>query len=66
MGWWTLLGAIAFALFWGSLLIVVCWLATRAIGTSAHDSAFDIARQRYARGAISREEFETMRQDLQG
>src|SRR5438132_14083457 len=54
-------------LFWGmviaGLVVGIRWLAIqrRAWGT---DSAMQILRERYARGDISREEFEAKRRDL--
>ncbi len=54
-------------LFWGlviaALVVGIRWLVTqgRASGT---DSAMQILRERYARGDISREEFEAKRRDL--
>ncbi len=54
-------------LFWGmviaGLVVGIRWLVTqgRASGT---DSAMQILRERYARGDISREEFEAKRRDL--
>ena len=53
--------------FWGmviaGLVVGIRWLVTqgRASGT---DSAMQILRERYARGDISREEFEAKRRDL--
>src|SRR3989442_4963898 len=54
-------------LFWGmviaGLVVGIRWLVTqgRASGT---DSAMQILRERYARGDISREEFEAKRRGL--
>jgi putative membrane protein len=52
-------------LFW----VAVVWLFARFVrpgdqGISRDESAIEIARRRYARGEISREEFEQIRRDL--
>ena len=50
---------------------VVIWLVVRmqkqrgSLGGSQGDSPLEIAKRRYARGEISREEFETLKRDLQ-
>ncbi len=66
--WWLVgSGALFMLLFWGmviaGLVVGIRWLAIqgRASGT---DSAMQILRERYARGDISREEFEAKRRDL--
>ena len=55
-----------------ALVLLIVWLV-RALGTRAsapaddssrRDSALDLARQRYARGEITQEEFERIRRDL--
>lgn len=66
MGWWMLIGSIWFVVFWGLVLWVVLSLVGRAGGGGARgdDSPVEIARRRYARGDITREEFEQIRRDL--
>ncbi len=58
-------------LFWAlliaGLIVLVRWLATgpdRRTPPEAGASALEILSQRYARGEISREEFEQKQQDL--
>ena len=64
MGWWWLLGAI----FWIGVIVLIIWgvreLTRRGSSSSSGSSALDIARERYARGEISREEFETIKKNL--
>jgi len=59
------MGIFGLLLLAGIVLIVV-WLATRyrAPSGGAGESPLDILKARYARGEISREEFERMKQDL--
>jgi putative membrane protein len=64
MGWWMLLGSVWFVFFWG-LVIWVVLRVTSGLGRSTTEaSPLDIARTRYARGEISRDEFELLRRDL--
>lgn len=64
MGW---LGMLAMALFWVGLIALIIWgLRGLVVGqsTSRGPSALEILQQRFARGEISREEFEQARQVL--
>ncbi len=53
--------------FWGlviaGLVLGVRWLATQS-RVNGRDEALEILRQRYARGEIDKQEFETRRRDL--
>lgn len=70
-GWWGM--GLMMVLFWGGL-VVLAVLLVRALfpggrqlpsGPSAHEpTAREILDQRYARGEITREQFELMKQDL--
>jgi putative membrane protein len=55
-------------LFWGlvivSLVLGIRWLLRQARETRS-DSALEILRQRYARGELTKDEFERMKKDLQ-
>ena len=67
MGWWTGFGVIWMVLFWGAIIALIVWAVKKL--TSGSDSnrkndALDIARERYARGDISREEFEQIKKTL--
>jgi len=69
MGWWMMFGGIWMILFWGGLIALVVWgikkVAERG-GTpgAGQQSPLDIARERYARGEISKEQFEQIKKDL--
>jgi putative membrane protein len=68
MGWWMLFGGLWVVLFWAILIGAIAWLMSR-LGTGSSDrskNALEIAKERYARGEISREEFERIRKDLGG
>ena len=64
MGWWMLLVAI----FWIGVVLLIIWgvkeLTKRGSSSNSGSSALDIARERYARGDISREEFENIKKTL--
>jgi putative membrane protein len=72
MGWW-LLGIAMMVLFWGGL-VVLAILMVRALipmgqqlppGSSGREpTARQMLDQRYARGEITREQFEQMKRDL--
>ena len=66
MGWWMLFGGIWMLLFWGAIIWLIVWGVGQLTGGSRRDedTPLEIARRRYARGEITREEFEKLRQDL--
>ena len=70
--WHFGLGWIFMIVFWGALILAVAalvkWLftpASRLPPPPAAPSARDILDQRYARGELSREQYEQMRQDIE-
>jgi putative membrane protein len=66
MGWWMLMGTVWFVFFWAAFL----WALTRLLSSTGRerearaDAPLEIAKRRYARGEISRDEFERLRRDL--
>ena len=75
-GWgWMLFGGLMMILFWGGLIALIV-LAVRGLtgaGSSTatptpvntSNSALRILKERYARGEITKEEYEDMRRDLE-
>ncbi|HLF04114.1 MAG TPA: SHOCT domain-containing protein [Dehalococcoidia bacterium] len=66
-GWWGIFGLLWMLLFWGGIIALVVWginKLTRAGGRG--ETPLEIAQRRYARGEISREEFETIKSTLGG
>ena len=63
-GFW----GIFMVLFWGGLIALIIWgvmrLSKKDDGNETKSNALDIARERYAKGEISKEEFEQIKQDL--
>jgi putative membrane protein len=71
MGWmwgaWGIGMMLIMLVFWGVVIVGIVlgirWLVSQG-KESRSDSAFEILRQRYARGEINKEEFESKRRDL--
>lgn len=73
---WGISMMLTMVLFWAAIIVglvaMIRWLLTtgnlRRQGTwpNALESPLDILKKRYARGEISKQEFESIRQDIQG
>jgi len=67
-GVWGIGMMLMMLVFWGIVIVGIVlgirWLVTQCRGSSPTDPALDILRQRYARGDISKEEFEAKKKDL--
>jgi putative membrane protein len=65
---WGMPGMIVVGLvFWGFVvagLVAVAWWLARRSSASGRDTALDVLRERYAKGDITREEFEERRRHL--
>ena len=64
MGWWMIAWMV---IFWGGLIALIVWgikKLTERDGSARKRDALDIAKERYAKGEISREEFEQLKKDL--
>ena len=63
-GWWIVM-VVMMVIFWGGVIAVAVWGIRQITGDqSRHRSALDIARERLARGEITKEEFDRIRGDL--
>lgn len=76
-GWWMLWGGLMMVLFWGGIIALAVWfvqaLTRRETGEpsagrpgSPSWAPVEAAKERYARGEISRDEFLQIRKDLEG
>ena len=67
MGWWMAFGGVWMVIFWGGIIVLIVWgikkLTERGGSTSKHDP-LDIAKERYAKGEISEEEFNQLKKNL--
>ena len=64
MGWWMVAWIV---IFWGGLIALIVWVVKKVTergSSSAKRDPLDVAKERYARGDISREEFERIKKDL--
>jgi putative membrane protein len=79
MGWWMIFGMAWTVIFWVAIIGLIVWAVSRfSSGGSVRpttesrpsatlpqeDAPIEIAKKRYARGEITREEFEQVRQDV--
>ena len=75
LGMFGIVGMLAMLLFWGVLIFLAVWFVKVIFsGNSRGNSSFsrkregseaqEILAQRYARGEITREQYEIMKQDL--
>lgn len=67
-GMWGMPGTMVFmTLFWVLAVVAIgagIWWLVRSPRRVRHDAALDVLRERYARGEITREEFEARKRDL--
>ena len=69
-GWWAGLGIILMIIFWGLIIWLIVWAIRRSGAGSGPGSGqvqqtpLDIAKTRYARGEITKEQFEQIKKDL--
>jgi putative membrane protein len=71
MGWWMVFGGILMVLFWAGIIGLVVWGVAKLAGyqnsgaaPAKKGGALDIAKERYAKGEISKEQFEQLMKDL--
>ena len=67
MGWWMMFGGLWMLIFWGGLIALIVWgikKLTERGGSTSRQTPLDVAKERYAKGEISREEFEQVKKDL--
>ena len=71
IGWWMMFGGFWMVAFWGGIIALIIWgvsRLTRRTDSGSSDSGkrnpLDIAKERYAKGEISREEYEQLKKDL--
>jgi len=72
---WGILMALFMLIFWVAIIAAIVWLVVSLTRQGrltspglgpGRPSALDILQERYARGEISREQYEQMRRDIEG
>jgi putative membrane protein len=66
-GLWWAFGGVFMILFWVGLIVLIVWgviKLSKGSETSSKKEPLDIAKERYAKGEISKEEFEQIKKDL--
>lgn len=67
--WWGLIMMIFWLVILVGIAVFIAWLVRQVIGReprSGTNRALEILQERYARGEITREQYEQMRRDLLG
>ncbi len=71
-GWWMVFGGIWMLLFWIAIIWLVVWGIKSLVGAQGVKSRYpgegaiplETAKERYAKGQISKEEFDQIKKDL--
>ncbi len=66
-GWWVIMpiAMIGMLVLWAAVIGVAVWAVREITGTRRErKTALDIAKERYARGEINRDEFNRIRRDI--
>ncbi len=67
MGWWMIINMVIAVIFIAGLIWLVVWGVRRTASKRPETgsmSPLEIAKQRYARGEITREQYEQLKKDL--
>jgi putative membrane protein len=68
-GWMFVLGGFLFIVFWAVIISLIIWAIRKYTGSTGNISSkspLDIAKERYAKGEITKEQFEQLKKDLTG
>ncbi|MEK7552911.1 MAG: SHOCT domain-containing protein [Patescibacteria group bacterium] len=59
-------GGIMMIVFWALFVVLIVWLVREISGRNqrSNSNALDILKERYAKGEINKEEFESKKKDL--
>jgi len=67
-GWWMAVGGVWMLLLWGGFIVLlvfgVRWLVRQGRDGTPRRTPLDIAKERYAKGEITKEELEEMKRHL--
>ncbi len=67
--WWMMFGGLFMLAFWGGIIALIVWGVKKLVERSGSGAGqgrdpLDIAKERYAKGEISKEEFAQIKEDL--
>ncbi len=60
-------GGLMMAIFWGALILLIIWLIRELMNgnrSTSSSKSLDILKERYAKGEITKQEFEDKKKDL--
>lgn len=63
--WWGIAMMVFWVLIVGGVTLLAVWLLRQDRSTAGSSRALDLLKERYARGEITREQYEQMRRDLE-
>ena len=67
-GWWGMgLGMLIMIIFWVGLIALITWIVVKLVRSGQKPSAetpLEVAKTRYAKGEITKKEFEQLKKDL--
>jgi putative membrane protein len=68
MGWWMVFGGIWMIIFWGAIIALIVWgirrLTRHGGGSVNKGTPVEIAKERYAKGEITKAQYEQIKKDL--
>jgi putative membrane protein len=68
MGWWMVFGGVWMIIFWGAVIALIVWGIKRLTRHSEAEfnkgNPVDIAKERYAKGEITKAQYEQIKKDL--
>jgi putative membrane protein len=67
-GWWGMgLGMLIMIIFWAGLIALITWIVVKLVRSGQKPSSqtpLEVAKTRYAKGEITKKEFEQLKKDL--
>jgi putative membrane protein len=67
-GWWGMgLGMLIMIIFWAGLIALITWIVVKLVRSGQQPSSqtpLEVAKTRYAKGEITKKEFEQLSKDL--
>ena len=65
-GWWMLFGGMFMLVFWGGFIALIVWGINKLARREGviRNNPIDLAKERYAKGEITKDQFEEIKNDL--